>query len=92
MNRQPSWSPDTGGAEAVTQLPQMPSDLSTLSFEALKDLGAVIRAQLGAVSVPCHSGVLETTINGLSRSEAALALAEVMSGLLGQDRPIRSCI
>ncbi len=68
----------------VTQLPQMPSDLSTLSFEALKDLGAVIRIRLGAASVPGNSGVLETTINGLSRSGAALALAEVMSALLGQ--------
>ena len=76
----------------MTQPPQMPSDLSTLSFEALKDLGAVFRSQLGAASVPGHSGVVVTTIEGLSRSGAALALAEVMSALLGQDRPIRPCI
>ena len=89
MNRQPSWSPDTGGAEAVTLPPQMPSDISTLSFEALKDLGAVFRAQLGAASVPGHSGVVVTTIEGLSRSGAALALEDVMSALLGHERKHR---
>ncbi len=70
----------------MTQPPQMPSDLSMLSFEALRDLGAAIRAQLAAASVPGHLGVGVTTIKGLSRSGAALALAKVMSDL-GQKSP-----
>ena len=55
MNRQPSWLPDTGGAEVVTQLPQMPSDLSTLNFEALrkriKDKLAKMQEQRNAARV-----------------------------------------
>ena len=90
MNKQQSLSPDSGWAEAVTQPPQMPSDLSTLSFEALKDLGAVLRIQLGPASVPGHSGVTETTIElwvrtGLSgpaidRSALWLSAAEPLVG------------
>ncbi len=81
---------------AMTQSPQRPPDPSTLSFESLKEFGASNRAGSNAASatpptgpsgrgasVPALAGAVVTTIEGLSRDGAALALAEVMSALLG---------